>query len=169
METDFIVSYAQIISAVATFIVAFVLLYELKQQHKDAERDLILSINQQRLDLISLLSDEKMSEIQYRGNHDFDALENQKERTRYFRQFSAEMYLHNISNQYSDLINIDAKQFLKNQLSLFPGMRKMYRESMIRHQLPNDFVKMTDLFIKEIEDQVGEKGQVKNLTRSNIK
>ena len=78
METDFIVSYAQIISAVATFIVAFVLLYELKQQHKDAERDLILSINQQRLDLISLLSDEKMSEIQYRGNHDFDALVNQK-------------------------------------------------------------------------------------------
>ena len=40
---------------------------------------------------------------------------------------------------------------------------------MIRHQLPDDFVKMTDLFIKEIEDQVGEKGQVKNLTRSDIK
>ena len=40
METDFIVSYAQIISAVATFIVAFVLLYELKQQHKDAAASL---------------------------------------------------------------------------------------------------------------------------------
>ncbi|MDG2101442.1 MAG: hypothetical protein P8K05_03780 [Dehalococcoidia bacterium] len=169
METEIIVSYAQIISAVATFIVAFVLLYELKQQHKDAERDLILSINQQRLDLISLLSDEKMSEIQYRGNHDFDDLKDQKERTRYYRQFSAEMYLHNISNQYSDLINIDAKRFLKNQLSLFPGMRKMYKESMIRHQLPNDFVNMTDKYIKDIELEVGEKGQIKNLTRSDLK
>ena len=74
----------------------------------------ILTLKARIIFLISLLSDEKMSEIQYRGNHDFDALENQKERTRYFRQFSAEMYLHNISNQYSDLMSEDEyKQFLE--------------------------------------------------------
>ena len=40
---------------------------------------------------------------------------------------------------------------------------------MIRHQLPNDFVNMTDKYIKDIELEVGEKGQIKNLTRSDLK
>ncbi|GIS31050.1 MAG: hypothetical protein Ct9H90mP2_14330 [Dehalococcoidia bacterium] len=79
-----IVIIAQIITGLATLIVALVLLYQLRQQHKDAERDLILSINSQRLSLVSMLaSDKELSEIQYRGNHNFDDLRNPEERTRY--------------------------------------------------------------------------------------
>ena len=164
-----IVIIAQIITGLDTLIVALVLLYQLRQQHKDAERDLILSINSQRLSLVSMLaSDKELSEIQYRGNHNFDDLRNQEERTRYYRQFSAEMHLNNISILYSKLTNLDAETYLKNQLGLFPGMRKMYRESMIRHQLPKDFVNLCDRFITEIENQVGQDGQITELTRSDI-
>ena len=160
---------AQLITGTATLIVALVLVYQLRQQHKDAERDVILSINSQRLNLASILvSDEKLSELQYRGNHNFDDLKNQSERTRFYRQFSAEMNLHNISILYSHLIQLDAKKYLRNQLGLFPGMRKMYQESMIRHQLPKDFVKICDEFIDEIEAEVGEKVQISSLTRSDI-
>ena len=165
-----LVVIAQILTGIATLIVAFVLLYQLRQQHKDAERDVILSINSQRLNLITLLSSNKeLSEIRYRGNHNFKDLKNQEERTLYYRQFSAEMNLHNISILYSRLINLDAEIYLKNQLGLFPGMRKMYTESMIRHQLPKEFVKLCDEFITEIESNVGKDGQVTELTRSDIK
>ena len=44
----------------------------------------------------------------------------------------------------------------------------MYRESMIRHQLPKDFVNLCDRFITEIENQVGQDGQITELTRSDI-
>ena len=113
--------------------------------------------------------DKTLSELQYRGNHNFEDLKDQDERTRYYRQFAAEMNLHNISILYSDLIQLDAKNYLKNQLGLFPGMRKMYRESMIRHQLPTNFVKICDEIVKEIELEVGEDGQITDLTRSDIK
>lgn len=165
-----LVVIAQIVTGTATLVVALVLVYQLRQQRKDAERDVILSINSQRLELTtSLNSDKDLSEIQYRGNHNFNDLKNQDERTRYYRQFAAEMNLHNISILYSDLIQLDAKKYLRNQLGLFPGMRKMYIESMIRHQLPKDFVTICDEIVKEIEAEVGEKGQLSDLTRSDIK
>ncbi|MAU24643.1 MAG: hypothetical protein CL706_04445 [Chloroflexi bacterium] len=165
-----LVVIAQIVTSTATLIVALVLVYQLRQQRRDAERDVILSINSQRLALsTSLNSDKTLSELQYRGNHNFEDLKDQDERTRYYRQFAAEMNLHNISILYSDLIQLDAKNYLKNQLGLFPGIRKMYRESMIRHQLPTNFVKICDEIVKEIELEVGEDGQITDLTRSDIK
>ncbi|GIS31051.1 MAG: hypothetical protein Ct9H90mP2_14340 [Dehalococcoidia bacterium] len=60
------------------------------------------------------------------------------------------------------------KRTLKINWVLFPGMRKMYRESMIGHQLPKDFVNLCDRFITEIENQVGRDGQITKLTRSDI-
>ena len=79
-----LVVIAQIVTSTATLIVALVLVYQLRQQRRDAERDVILSINSQRLALsTSLNSDKTLSELQYRGNHNFEDLKDQDERTRY--------------------------------------------------------------------------------------
>ena len=39
---------------------------------------------------------------------------------------------------------------------------------MIRYELPERFVKLCDDFIREIESEVGEKGQKTELLRSDI-
>ena len=81
-----LVVIAQIVTSTATLIVALVLVYQLRQQRRDAERDVILSINSQRLALsTSLNSDKTLSELQYRENHNFEDLKDQDDRTRYYR------------------------------------------------------------------------------------
>ena len=72
MNPDVIVYVAQILTGVATLIVAFVLLYQLKLQHSVAQRDLVLTINQQRQDLaLAVANNPELSDINYRGGHDF--------------------------------------------------------------------------------------------------
>ena len=107
MDYQFIMNVAQIITGLATLLVAFVLLYQLRQQHRDAQRELVLAINEQRQSLaISLADNPELSKINYRGGHDFNDLKNQEERTRFFRIFAAEMNLSNIAEQYSDLLHV---------------------------------------------------------------
>ena len=80
MNPDVIVYVAQILTGVATLIVAFVLLYQLKLQHSVAQRDLVLTINQQRQDLaLAVANNPELSDINYRGGHDFGDLNNQSE------------------------------------------------------------------------------------------
>ena len=82
MNPDVIVYVAQILTGVATLIVAFVLLYQLKLQHSVAQRDLVLTINQQRQDLaLAVANNPELSDINYRGGHDFGDLNNQSKRT----------------------------------------------------------------------------------------
>ena len=69
------------------------------------------------------------------------------------------MNLSNIAEQYSDLLHVDPDFALKVNLSLFPGRRKFYRESIMRHTLPKTFVNKIDRYIIEIEEKVGEDGQ----------
>ena len=89
MDYQFIMNVAQIITGLATLLVAFVLLYQLRQQHRDAQRELVLAINEQRQSLaISLADNPELSEINNRGGHDFNDLKNQEERTRFFRIFA---------------------------------------------------------------------------------
>ena len=92
MDFELIMYATQMLTGLATFIVALVLIYELKQQHRDAQRELVLAINEQRQSLaIALANNPELSEINFRGGHDFGDLKNQEERTRFFRIFSAEM------------------------------------------------------------------------------
>ena len=51
MDVELIAYGAQIMTGLATLIVAFVLVYQLKQQYSESQRQLVLSINQQRQDL----------------------------------------------------------------------------------------------------------------------
>ena len=77
MHLEIIVYVAQMLTAIATLAVAFVLVYQLKQQHSEAQRDLALSINQQRQDLaVAIANNPELSEINARGGHDFGALNN---------------------------------------------------------------------------------------------
>ena len=169
MDTQLIISIAQIITGIATFFVAIALVYQLRQQHKDAKRELVLAINEQRQNLaIALADNPKLSEINYRGGHDFNDLNNQEERTRFYRIFQAEMNLSNIAEQYTDLLQVDPDFALKVNLALFPGRRKFYRESMMRYTLPEEFVKKIDTFITEIEEKVGENGQDTSLLTEKI-
>ena len=160
MNPDVIVYVAQILTGVATLIVAFVLLYQLKLQHSVAQRDLVLTINQQRQDLaLAVANNPELSDINYRGGHDFGDLNNQSERIRFNRIFAAEMSLSNIAQEYSDLLHVDPDLALKTSFALFPGRRKFYKEGLIRYTLPGPFVEKADAYIKEIEDNVGETGQ----------
>ena len=43
MDSQLIISIAQIITGIATFFVAIALVYQLRQQHKDAKRELVLA------------------------------------------------------------------------------------------------------------------------------
>ena len=45
MDFELIMYATQMLTGLATFIVALVLIYELKQQHRDAQRELVLAIN----------------------------------------------------------------------------------------------------------------------------
>tara|TARA_B100001750_G_scaffold205378_1_gene182392 strand:- start:14 stop:520 length:507 start_codon:yes stop_codon:yes gene_type:complete len=160
MSLEIIVYVAQMLTAIATLAVAFVLVYQLKQQHSEAQRDLALSINQQRQDLaVAIANNPELSEINARGGHDFGALNNQAERVRFNRIFAAEMSLSNIAQEYADLLHVDPDLALRTNFALFPGRRKFYKESLIRFTLPGPFVKKIDGYIKEIEDKVGEDGQ----------
>ena len=57
MDYQFIMNVAQIITGLATLLVAFVLLYQLRQQHRDAQREIVLAINEQRQSLAISLAD----------------------------------------------------------------------------------------------------------------
>ena len=64
MDTQLIISIAQIITGIATFFVAIALVYQLRQQHKDAKRELVLAINEQRQNLaIALADNPKLSDL----------------------------------------------------------------------------------------------------------
>ena len=160
MSAEIIVYGAQIITGLATLVVAFVLVFQLKQQRLVAQRELVLDINKQRQDLaIAVANNPDLSDINFRGGHDFGDLNNQSERIRFNRMFAAEMSLSNIGQEYADLLHVDPDMALKTSFALFPGRRKFYKESLIRFTLPTPFVEKVDQYIKEIEDNVGENGQ----------
>ena len=160
MDVELIAYGAQIMTGLATLIVAFVLVYQLKQQYSESQRQLVLSINQQRQDLaVAVANNPELSDINFRGGHDFADLNNQSERIRFNRIFAAEMSLSNIAQEYADLLNVDPDAALKTSLALFPGRRKFYKESLILFTLPAPFIEKVDGYIKEIEENVGENGQ----------
>lgn len=160
MNAEIIIYGAQILTGLATLVVAFVLTHQLKQQRSEAQRELVLAINQQRQDLhVAVANNPELSDINYRGGHDFGDLNNQSERIRFNRIFAAELSLSNIAQEYSDLLHVDPDIALKTNFALFPGRRKFYKESLIRFTLPTAFVEKVDDYIKEIEDNVGEDGQ----------
>ena len=108
---------------------------------------------------MAVANNPELSDINYRGGHDFGDLNNQSERIRFNRIFAAELSLSNIAQEYSDLLHVDPDIALKTNFALFPGRRKFYKESLIRFTLPTAFVEKVDDYIKEIEDNVGEDGQ----------
>ena len=84
MSAEIIVYGAQIITGLATLVVAFVLVFQLKQQRLVAQRELVLDINKQRQDLaIAVANNPDLSDINFRGGHDFGDLNNQSERIRF--------------------------------------------------------------------------------------
>ena len=94
MSVEIIIYGAQIITGLATLAVAFVLVFQLKQQRSVAQRELVLAINQQRQDLaVAVANNPDLSDINFRGGHDFADLNNQSERIRFNRLFAAEMSL----------------------------------------------------------------------------
>ncbi len=106
-----------------------------------------------------ILHKKDLSDINFRGGHDFADLNNQSERIRFNRLFAAEMSLSNIAQEYADLLHVDPDLALKTSFALFPGRRKFYKESLIRFTLPVEFIEKVDEYIKEIENNVGEDGQ----------
>jgi hypothetical protein len=81
MSAEIVIYGAQIITGLATLVVVFVLVFQLKQQPSVAQRELVLAINQQRQDLaVAVANNPDLSDINFRGGHDFADLNNQSER-----------------------------------------------------------------------------------------
>ena len=159
MTLDIIIYIAEMLPALATLAVAYVLTYQLRLQRAEAQRQLVLSINEQRQYLaLTLAGDPDLSSINSRGGADYGDL-NQIERIRFNRIFQAEMSLSNIAQEYADLLHVDPDAALRTNFALFPGRRKFYKEGLIRFTLPTPFVDKVDKIITEIESKVGEDGQ----------
>ena len=117
-----LVVIAQIITGMATLTVATVLVFQLRKQneqlslqHRDAERNLIVSIREIASSRGSAMgANPEWQDISYRGLHDFDSLKNQLERVQFYSAFTHQLHLHNLQTMYSDLLEIDAEKNLKN-------------------------------------------------------
>ena len=125
MTLNLIVYFAQMLTALATLAVAYVLITQVRLQHAEAQRQLVLSINEQRQYLaLTLAGDPELSSINSRGGADYGDL-NQMERIRFNRIFQAEMSLSNIAQEYGDLLRVDTDASLRTNFALFTVRRKI--------------------------------------------
>jgi len=161
MDSESFIAMAQIVTGGATLIVALFLAFQLLLQHKDAQRELTLDINQKMEQFrLTIAADPAVAELWDRGRNDFDALTNQTERVQFFFLASTNMSYHALLQEFGDLMKYDTEPLLFQSLSLNPGMRKMYKESAMKYGLPTHFTEKVENVIRSVEQQVGEKGQI---------
>ena len=163
MEWDAFIGLAQMITGGATFIVALFLAFQLLLQHKDAQRELTLDVSAQLERFrLTIGSDPSVAELWDRGRNDFEELTNQVERTQFYFLASTFMNHYALLEDFGGLMKYDTEPLLFRSLATSPGVRKMYKESAMKNGLPNHFTKKVEEVVKSIENQVGEKGQIRD-------
>ena len=163
MEWDAFIAVAQIVTGAGTFIVALFLAFQLVLQHRDAQRELTLDVSAQLERFrLTIGSDPSVAELWDRGRNDFEELTNQVERTQFY--FLASTYMNHfaILEDFGALMKYDTKPLLFMSLATSPGVRKMYKESAMKNGLPSHFTKKVEEVVQSIENQVGEKGQIRD-------
>ena len=163
MEWDSIIAIAQIITGFATFIVALFLAFQLLLQHRDAQRELTLDVSEQMERFrLTIASDPSVAELWDRGRNDFDSLTNQTEWVQFYFLTSINMAHYSLLEDFGDLMKYDTEPLLFRALATNPGMRKMYKESAMKNSLPSHFTEKIESVIQSIEEEVGEKGQIRD-------
>ena len=74
MDWDQIATVAQLVTGLATLAVAGVLVSQLRQQHRDSEREVLYTANRDLQDVIGRKLDAHFGPIWHRGSLDFDSL-----------------------------------------------------------------------------------------------
>ena len=80
MDWDKVATLSQLITGVATLAVAALLVSQLRQQHKDAEREILYTANRDITNLFCQTIDPHFGPIWDQGSKDFDALEGDEQR-----------------------------------------------------------------------------------------
>ena len=84
MDWDQLATVAQLVTGVATLGVAVLLVSQLRQQHRDSEREVLYTANRDLQDVIGRTLDGHFGPIWHRGAADFDSL-NPEEQTQFRR------------------------------------------------------------------------------------
>ena len=74
MDWDQIATVAQLVTGLATLAVAGLLVSQLRQQHRDSEREVLYTANRDLQDVIGRTLDAHFGPIWHRGSLDFDSL-----------------------------------------------------------------------------------------------
>ena len=79
MDWDQLATVAQLVTGIATLGVAVLLVSQLRQQHRDAEREILYTANRDITNLFGRTIDPHFGPIWHKGGKDFDALTAEEE------------------------------------------------------------------------------------------
>ncbi|MBL07209.1 MAG: hypothetical protein CL773_05100 [Chloroflexi bacterium] len=159
---------AQIITGMATLIVAIVLVFQLRKQnqqlaiqHKDFTQQIKNQIMDRRTStMISNHSNDKLKKIMDIGRYDYSKLKDRMDKTFFHQMIVTTLELLLLKNNYSEETGYEKTLHLKELLGSSPGTRQAYRNSTIRQQLDNEAVLILDEIVKEIDEEVGLDGKL---------
>ena len=148
-----LVLIAQLITGIATLLVASVLIYELRIQHNDSVRDFQFQRETQLLEITNLVLENKdFTELWIRGGEDYNNLKTDVERYQFI------IYLRNYirlaifqGEKIPDNANRATARFILSE----PGRRYVYKSNlkhMVYHRAPS-LSKIWDEVYKEISGE----------------
>ena len=79
MDWDQIATLSQLVTGVATLAVAVLLVGQLRQQHRDSEREILYTANRDMTDIFGRTIDPHFGPIWHKGGKDFDSLSVEEE------------------------------------------------------------------------------------------
>ncbi|MCH2305072.1 MAG: hypothetical protein MK330_05930 [SAR202 cluster bacterium] len=153
---------AQIITGTATFIVAVVLVFQLRKQNEQLNlqrRDFTQQIKNQLMDtrtnfILEINSNNSLKTILRTGRNDYSKLE-KKDKPLFHQMLITTLELLLLKNIYADETGFEKTLHLKELLRSSPGMREAYRDSTIRQQMDKESVLILDEIVREIDEEIG--------------
>ena len=153
---------AQIITGTATFIVAVVLVFQLRKQNEQLNlqrRDFTQQIKNQLMDtrtnfILEINSNNSLKTILRIGRNDYSKLE-KNDKPLFHQMLITTLELLLLKNIYADETGFEKTLHLKELLRSSPGMREAYRDSTIRQQMDKESVLILDEIVREIDEEIG--------------
>ena len=157
-----LVVVAQIITGIATLIVALVLVFQLRQQNNQLKlqrMDFTQQIKNQIVErrtntVLAQATNPEIAKIMQNGRYDYSTVDDDH-KTFYHQMLITTLELLLMKNFYSNETGYEKSLHLRELLGSSPGGRKAYRDSTIRQQMDKESVKILDEIVREIDEEVG--------------
>ena len=157
-----LVVIAQIITGIATLIVALVLVFQLRQQNNQLKlqrMDFTQQIKNQIVErrtntVLTQATNPEIAKIMRNGRYDYSTIDNDH-KTFFHQMLITTLELLLLKNFYSNETGYEKSLHLRELLGSSPGGRKAYRDSTIRQQMDKESVKILDEIVREIDEEVG--------------